>query len=191
MKIGLFFGSFNPIHIGHLIIANTLLDSAALDEVWFVITPQNPFKNPSDLLAENHRLEMVNLSITSNSRLKSCDIEFGLPKPNYTYDTLQNLKKKFTNYVFELIIGEDNLLGFGKWKNANLILKQFKIIVYPRLLAKESDLKNNSNVFFCNTPVLEISSTIIRNQLKNRKSITYLVHHDVEKYIYTHKLYFV
>lgn len=183
MKIGLLFGSFNPIHIGHLIIANSMLDLATLDEVWLVVTPQNPFKINVELMDENERMKMVNLAIKDNPKLKSCAVEFDLPKPNYTIDTLLYLKKKHPENTFFLIIGEDNLVHFDKWKDYNLIFENVEVLVYPRPDTPNTPFKVHHRVHLYNCPLLDISSTLIRENLKNGKSIKYLVHNEVEKYI--------
>lgn len=182
-KIGLFFGSFNPIHVGHLIIANSMIELAGLDEVWLVVTPQNPFKINSELMDENVRLDLINIAIKDNPKLKSCDVEFGLPKPNYTIETLLHLQKKYKQNQFFLIIGEDNLVHFDKWKDYNLILNNVEVLVYPRPNSQNSKLKTHPRVHFYNCPMFDISSTYIRENLKNGKSIKYLVHEGVEKYI--------
>lgn len=183
MKIGLLFGSFNPIHIGHLIIANSMIHLAQLDEVWLVVTPQNPFKINADLMDENERMKMVKIAIKDNSKLKSCDIEFNLPKPNYTIDTLIYLQKAHPENKFYLVIGEDNLVNFDKWKDYNLIFENFEVLVYPRPYTPNSTFKIHPRVHIYNCPLLDISSTYIRENLKYGKSIKYLVHDEVEKYI--------
>ncbi|MDX2191604.1 MAG: nicotinate (nicotinamide) nucleotide adenylyltransferase [Bacteroidota bacterium] len=183
MKIGLLFGSFNPIHIGHLIIANTMVDLANLDEVWLVVTPLNPFKNKKELLDENERLKMVNLAIANNPRLKSSDIEFNLPKPNYSIDTLMYMKNTYPEHIFYLVIGEDNLVKFDQWKDYNEIFENFEVLVYPRPYTPNTQLKIHPRVHIFNCPLLDISSTYIRENIKYNKSIKYLVHEGVEKYI--------
>lgn len=187
MKIGLLFGSFNPIHIGHLIIANSMIDLAHLDEVWLVVTPQNPFKQKSDLMDENDRLNMVNIATKDNPKLKSSAIEFDLPQPNYTIDTLYFLKNKHPENQFFLVIGEDSLVHFDKWKDYNHILESFEVLVYPRPYTPNTQLKMHPRVHFYNCPLLDISSSSIRENLKYGKSIKYLVHDEVEKYIVNHK----
>lgn len=131
-KVGLFFGSFNPVHIGHLIIANYMANYTFLDEVWFVVSPQNPFKDKKSLGNMYDRLEMVNLAIEGADNLRASDIEFSLPQPSYTIDTLTHLSEKYPTKEFLLIMGEDNLMGITKWKNADILLRDYKIIVYPR-----------------------------------------------------------
>lgn len=187
MNIGLLFGSFNPIHIGHLIIANTMLEEAKFDEVWFVITPQNPYKINQFLMDENERLKMVNLAIFDHHKLKSSTIEFDLPKPNYTIHTLNILKEKYSNHSFSIIIGSDNLTKLHQWKEAEKIIENFKIVVYPRLnkVSLNDNLHHNIKIYDC--PFIDISSTLIREKLKSEKSIKYLVHQDVQSYLEANK----
>ncbi len=132
MKIGLYFGTFNPIHIGHLIIANHLAEHTDLDQIWFVVTPHNPHKNKASLLEDYHRLQMVHLATEDYPKIKPSDIEFKLPQPNYTINTLTYLTEKYPNHIFSLIMGEDNLASFHKWKNQDIILQNHDIFVYPR-----------------------------------------------------------
>ena len=175
MKVGLFFGSFNPIHIGHLIIANHILEYAKIDHIWFVVSPQNPFKARTSLLGEFDRLHFVESAIVNNSRMRSCNIEFTLPKPSYTIDTLVCLKEKYPTYNFSLIMGSDNLESFHKWKNYESILKQYEILVYNRARQIKTSLVNHNSVHFFNAPILQISSSFIRECIRNNKSIKYLV----------------
>lgn len=172
-KIGLFFGSFNPIHTGHLIIANYMANYTDLDEVWFVVSPQNPFKEKKNLCNMYDRLEMVNLAIDGEDRLKASDIEFLLPKPSYTIDTLIHLKERFPKNSFVLIMGEDNLVNFHKWKNADIILRDYKIMVYPRPGYQGGALVEHPSVTITDTPVMELSSTFLRNAIKENKSIRF------------------
>ncbi|MDN5205177.1 nicotinate (nicotinamide) nucleotide adenylyltransferase [Fulvivirgaceae bacterium BMA10] len=189
MKIGLFFGSFNPIHLGHLIIANVMVESTDMKQVWFVVSPQNPFKSSRSLLHEFDRLKMVEAAINDNYNLRACNVEFGMPKPSYTVDTLAYLSDKYPQHDFKLIIGEDNLPSFPKWKNHQVILEQFGVYVYPRPDAGHSKLKEHPNVRFVNAPLLNISATFIRDNVKKGRSIKYLVHEDVETYIQSHNLF--
>ena len=131
-KIGLFFGSFNPIHIGHLILANYILENSDMDELWFVVSPQNPFKEKKSLLKDHNRLDMVQLAIKNYPKMKASNVEFSLPQPSYTIDTLTYLHEKYPDYSFALIMGEDNLDGLAKWKNSETLIKNHQIIVYPR-----------------------------------------------------------
>lgn len=183
MKIGLFFGSFNPIHIGHMIIANTMLEYTDLESIWFVVSPHNPFKKNTSLLHEQDRLDMVRLSISYNYKMKVSDVEFQMPKPNYTIDTLVYIKEKNPNDEFVLIIGEDNLTQFTKWKNYDKILEYFSLYVYPRPDAEDTSLKNHPKVRIVEAPLLDISATFIRNAVKQGKSIQYLVTPEVETFI--------
>lgn len=172
-KVGLFFGSFNPIHIGHLIIANYMANFTDLDEVWFVVSPQNPFKDKKSLGNMYDRLEMVNLAIDGSENLRSSDIEFGLSQPSYTIDTLTYLTEKYPTKEFCLIMGEDNLVGFQKWKNADIILRDYKMFVYPRPGYDAGELKGHSSVTMTNTPVMELSSTFLRQAIKENKDIRF------------------
>lgn len=182
-KIGLFFGTFNPIHVGHLIIANHIAENSDLDEVWFVVSPQNPFKKNKNLLSEYDRLHLVNLAIHENEKLRACDIEFSLPKPSYTIDTLVYLKEKYPNNEFQLIMGSDNLKTLHKWKNGDLIAKNYHIIVYERPDAEIDKEKFPSNVEILATPLLHISATFIRNSIQKGNTCQYLLHPKVQAYI--------
>lgn len=188
-KIGLFFGSFNPIHIGHLIIANYMANYTELDEVWFVVSPQNPFKEKKSLGNMYDRLEMVHLAIDGADKLRASDIEFNLPQPSYTIDTLTYLKEKYPNKDFVLIMGEDNLAGFKKWKNADIILRDYKIIVYPRPGYDGGDLKSHAAVTMTDTPVMELSSTFIRKAIKENRSIKFFTTDKVADFIDKKGLY--
>lgn len=183
-KVGLFFGSFNPIHIGHLIIANTMLENTDLEEVRFVVSPQNPLKKRSTLLHEFDRLYMVERAIADNFRMKGEDVEFNMPKPSYTIDTLVYLQEKWPDKKFVLIIGEDNLLHFHKWKNYEQILDNYELYVYPRPgCIDDMEIKNHPNVQMVQAPLLDISATFIRDLIKNNKSVQYLLTPEVEGYI--------
>jgi nicotinate-nucleotide adenylyltransferase len=175
LKIGLYFGSFNPIHIGHLAIANYMAEYSDLDQIWFVISPQNPFKQKGSLLSDYHRLELVNRSIENYPKLKVSNIEFGLPKPSYTIDTLTYLKEKFTEYDFSLIMGSDNLKSFEKWKNYKLILKEHDLYVYPRPGFRDEDVKLDGTVHLIKAPLMEISSSFIREAIKEKKEIPFFM----------------
>ncbi len=188
-KIGLFFGSFNPIHVGHLIIANVMAQNTDLDKVWLVVSPQNPFKPSKGLLHEFDRYDLVKAAIADNFKLEVSDVEFHLPKPSYTIHTLACLTEKYPNKEFKVIIGEDNLENFTKWKNHEQILNQFGLYVYPRPHVTNSDLKRHSNVTIVKAPMIDISATYIRNCIKNNKSIRYLVPETVENMIRTKKFY--
>lgn len=182
-KILLFFGSFNPIHIGHLAIANYFAEFTDNHEVWFVLSPHNPLKEKKSLLAQHHRLYMVNLAIEDYPKFRASDIEFHLPQPSYTIHTLAHLKEKYPHYQFNLILGQDNLSTFHKWKNYDIILENHFIYIYPRLNASPSEFDNHPKVIFTNAPQLEISSTFIRNAIKEKKDVRYFLHPKVWKYI--------
>ena len=183
MEVGLFFGSFNPIHIGHMIIAQTVFESTGIEELWFVVSPQNPFKRNKSLLHEFDRLDLVEMAIRENPKFKTCDVEFHMPKPSYTIDTLILLSEKHPNCRFRLIMGEDNLLHFNKWKNSQQILEHFGLIVYPRPGQIDVKLDATDNIEFVKSPLLDISATFIRNAIKEGRSIKYLVPESVERQI--------
>ncbi|MFZ6001962.1 MAG: nicotinate (nicotinamide) nucleotide adenylyltransferase [Bacteroidota bacterium] len=182
-KIGLFFGSFNPIHIGHLIIGNIMAENTDLQKVWFVVSPQNPFKPSKGLLHEFDRYDMVKAAITDNYKLEVSDVEFHLSKPSYTIHTLTHLQEKHPDKEFKLIIGEDNLESFPRWKNYEQILEQYGLYVYPRPHVTNSDLKRHGQVKMIDAPLLDISATYIRQCIKDNKSIRYLVPESVEQLI--------
>ncbi|MEL6253060.1 MAG: nicotinate (nicotinamide) nucleotide adenylyltransferase [Bacteroidota bacterium] len=189
MKVGLFFGSFNPIHQGHLILAETALSKTELEEVWFIISPQNPFKQKKNLLSEYERLKMVELAVDDHDRIRASNIEFFLPKPSYTIDTLTHLADKYRQHEFSLIMGQDNLQYLHKWKNYEAILKYYKIYVYPRVEAEPGPLDDHAHVELFEAPLLNISATYIRKQLKDSLSIRYLVPEAVREYIERGNLY--
>jgi len=172
-KIGLYFGTFNPIHAGHLIIANYMAEFSDLDEIWLVVTPHNPFKKKSSLLENHHRLEMVFLACEDYEKLKPSDIEFNLPQPNYTTTTLIALEEKHPNYEFSLIMGEDNLKSFHKWKNYEVILERHSIYVYPRISGGivENQFKDHPKITRVDAPIIELSSTFIRKAIQDQKDI--------------------
>ena len=177
MKIGLFFGSFNPIHVGHLIIANYMAECTDLKQVWFVISPQNPLKKKSTLLDEYQRLYLVNTAIEDNFNLRATDIEFKMPRPSYTVDTLAYLSEKYLQHEFALIMGEDNLATLHKWKNYEQILENHEICVYPRheKAAESSGLENHPKIRHFDVPLMHISSSFIRQMVRDKKSIKYIV----------------
>ncbi|MBS1752219.1 MAG: nicotinate-nucleotide adenylyltransferase [Bacteroidetes bacterium] len=187
MNIGLYFGSFNPIHHGHLIIANFIAQYTTLDQVWFVVSPQNPFKISSTLLNEYHRLHLVRLAIEGERKLKATDIEFHLPKPSYTVDTLAYLEEKYQEHQFSIIMGSDSFQNISKWKNAPVILKRYPVYIYKRAGFEIVPI-SGATVYPLEAPLLEISATHIRNCIKDRKSIRYLVpdvvKEEIEKYNY-------
>lgn len=183
MKTGLFFGSFNPIHIGHLAIANYISEFSDLDEIWLVISPQNPLKEKKSLLNEYERLHMVELALNNNPKIKSSDIEFRLPKPSFTIDTLTYLSEKYPKNEFALILGTDNFESFHKWKNYEEILKHHKLYVYPRPNYDLGEYKNHTSVKQINAPIMEISSSFIRKSIKEGKNIKYFLPESVYNYI--------
>ncbi len=185
MKIGLYFGTFNPIHVGHLIIANHMVEHTDLDQIWMVVTPHNPLKKKSTLLDDYHRLQMVYLATEDFPKLKPSDIEFKLSQPNYTVNTLVHLGEKYPSHEFSLIMGEDNLKSFHKWKNYEAILAHHDIYVYPRISteAENSEFKNHPKIHLIDAPVVEISSTFIRDNIKKGKNIQPLLPTKVWQYI--------
>ncbi len=182
-KVGLFFGSFNPVHNGHMIIANYILEFSELEQIFFVVSPQNPFKKKVSLLADYHRLALVKEAIADNDRFHACDIEFKMPKPSYTIDTLTYLKEKYPEKEFSLIMGSDNLQNFHKWKNSNQIIKNHKIYVYPRPGFQEKKFQTSKNIIIINAPLMEISATFIRNAVKDKKDIRYFMPERVWNYL--------
>lgn len=189
MEVGLFFGSFNPIHTGHMIIASLVKETTDVDEVWFIVSPQNPFKKNKSLLHEFDRLDMVNAAIGDDYEFRSSDIEFSMPRPSFTIDTLTLLQEKYPEKKFHLIIGEDNLESFPKWKNHDKILEHFGLIVYPRPHVKSSELSNSENVSIIEAPEVDISATLIRKLVKDEKSIKYLVPDPVARMIHSKGFY--
>ena len=191
-KIGLYFGTFNPILIGHLIISNYMTGYTNLDEVWLVVSPLNPLKKKESLLEDYHRLNLVRIAVEKNSKLKASDDEFNLPKPSYTINTLTYLKEKYPSYEFNLIMGEDNLRSFKKWKNHEKILQSHNLYVYPRVLTEQerkeditetiSTIKHH-NIVRCEAPVMKISSSFIRKAIVENKDVRYLLTPEVFKYV--------
>lgn len=188
MKIGLYFGSFNPIHTGHLIIAKYVLQNSNLDRIWFVVSPQNPFKSPESLLNENHRLHLVNTAIEGETDLKASNIEFKLPKPSYTINTLTYLAEQFPKYEFTVIVGSDAFQNINKWKNFESLVKNYPFIVYKRPGFEITETWG-ADVTLLNAPLLEISSTYIRGLLKKGLSIRYLVPDTVKEEIERNNYY--
>ena len=197
MKVGLYFGTFNPIHIGHLVISNYMAEYTDLDQVWLVVTPQNPLKKKKSLLEDYHRLAVVKVAIDDNIKLRASDIEFKLPRPSYTTATLAYINEKYQDHEFHLIMGEDNLRTFHKWRNYEYILENHKIYVYPRTLTiqeeeevreigsvPDNELSQHPNVMVCeDAPVMKVSSSFIRQAIKDGKDVRYLLTDPVYKYI--------
>lgn len=185
-KIGLFFGSFNPIHIGHLILANYILEHSDMDELWFVVSPQNPFKEKKSLLKDHNRLDMVQLAVKNYLNMRASNVEFSLPQPSYTIDTLTYLHEKYPDYSFSLIMGEDNLAGLHKWKNAEALIKNHHIIVYPRIFEgekKDSELLQHENISLIEAPVIELSATEIRDMIRTGKNVRPMLPPEVFEYL--------
>lgn len=188
-KIGLFFGSFNPIHIGHLIIANYMANHTDLDEVWLMVSPHNPLKKKSNLANMYDRLEMVNLAIQDTENIKSSDIEFRLNQPSYTIDTLIHLQERYPSKEFILIMGSDNLVSLKKWKNYEVILRDYKIFVYPRPGYQDEEMSMHPSITITDTPLMELSSTFIRKSIANDKSVKFFIPDAVADFIDSKGLY--
>lgn len=190
-KVGIFPGSFNPIHIGHLIVAEQIVNQTALEEIWFMLTPQNPFKVNKELLDENKRLEMVEIAVADNPKFKASNFEFEMEKPNYTYKTLQALNNKYGNEIeFSLLIGYDNYVVFDKWKNYKSIINNFNIYVYKRKINK-THINNiiHDNIKIVDAPAIEVSGTDIRAKIDKNQSIKYLVRREVQQIIEKNSYY--
>lgn len=174
MKIGLYFGSFNPVHIGHLIIANHVANNTLLEQVWFVISPQNPLKKENSLLNEHHRKHLIDLAIEGEKKLRTSNVEFKLPKPSYTIDTLTYLAEKYPQHHFSIIMGSDGFSNIKRWKNYEVLLKNYEIYIYerPGFQVKENA---GTKITILKAPLLEISSTHIRELVHSKKSIRFLV----------------
>jgi nicotinate-nucleotide adenylyltransferase len=183
LQVGLFFGSFNPPHIGHLAIANYMVEFAGLDQLWFVVSPQNPLKENEVLLREYDRLELTRLAVEDDLRFRVSDAEFRLPKPSYTINTLQNLKEKFPDHTFSLVMGSDNLESFRQWKDYQTILENHRILVYPRLGVAADKLMVHPDITLLKAPLMEISSTFIRDSVKAGKDMRYFVSFRVWEYL--------
>ncbi|MEI6695001.1 MAG: nicotinate (nicotinamide) nucleotide adenylyltransferase [Bacteroidota bacterium] len=182
-KTGLYFGSFNPIHIGHLIIANQMLANSDMDEIWFVISPHNPLKEKKSLLEDHHRLALVKIAIDDNPHFKACDIEFKLPQPSYTMHTLVHLEEIYPQRLFCLLIGSDNLSDFHKWFNYEEILNRYQLYVYPRPGFDGGEFANHTSVKWVASPLMQISSSYIRNAIQKGRSMKYLLPDKVLDYI--------
>lgn len=188
MKIGLYFGSFNPVHTGHLIIGNHMINDNLVDELWFVVSPQNPFKAAAGLLNENRRYYLLQAALEQSPKLKASNIEFALPKPSYTINTLTYLKEKYPNKQFVIVMGSDGFQNLDKWKNAEAIIENYEIIVYNRP-GFEINNTLNAKITLADAPLLQISSTFIRNLIKEKKSIRFLVTEEVRKAIEENNYY--
>lgn len=182
-KTGLLFGSFNPIHLGHLVIANFMLEFTDIKEIWFIISPHNPFKEKQSLLADHHRYYMVNTAIEDNFRLKASNIEFQLPKPSYTVSTLAYLQDKYPGKNFVLIAGSDVLPTFHKWRNYETILEYYELYIYPRLHAEPHPYHDHPKFRFISAPVIGISSSFIRQAIKEGRNVSFLLPPGIFKYI--------
>ncbi|MCK9618688.1 MAG: nicotinate (nicotinamide) nucleotide adenylyltransferase [Lentimicrobiaceae bacterium] len=182
-NIGLLFGSFNPIHLGHMIIAEFMVNNTDLDETWFVVSPHNPLKKKETLLADIHRLAMVRIAVENDSRFRVCDIEFKMPKPSYTIHTLTYLSEKYPDYQFTLIAGTDILPTFNKWKNYEKILDNYHIYIYPRPGKQSRQFLDNTNVQLIKAPMIEISSSNIRQYIREGKKPVYMLLPKVWQYI--------
>lgn len=184
-KIGLYFGTFNPIHIGHLIIANHLVEHSDLDEIWMLVTPHNPFKKKKSLLDDHQRLEMVYLATKDYDKIIPSDFEFKLAQPNYTINTLAQISEKYPSHSFCIIMGEDNLKSFHKWKNYAAILEDYSVYVYPRISegVANTAFSQHPKIQKVNAPIIEISSTMVRNLIQEGKVFRPLVSSEVWQYI--------
>lgn len=189
-QVGIFSGSFNPIHMGHLILANYITEFTYIDEVWFVVTPHNPLKALSNLADEMHRLNMCRIAIKNMKNLRISEIEFSMPKPSFTIDTLDKLKKDYNDLDFSLIIGADNWNELYLWKSYERLKSEFKMLVYPRLNEEvKIDVSIEKNIQLCDAPIVEISSTFIRSSIQENKNIHAFLPNQVYEYIREHKLY--
>ncbi|MGI9527213.1 MAG: nicotinate (nicotinamide) nucleotide adenylyltransferase [Weeksellaceae bacterium] len=190
MKVGLFFGSFNPVHIGHLILANHILEYSDIDELWFVITPRSPFKKNESLADDYQRLHMVNLAIDEYEHMRTSKVEFDMPQPNYTVHTLAKLREDYPQHSFTLIMGEDNLTHLHKWKNAAYLVENYDILVYPRLhKSKKKPKVSMDRITMVDAPIIEISSTAIRQAYKDGKNTKPLLPNKVYTYLDGSNLY--
>ena len=184
LKVGLYFGSYNPIHIGHLAIANYLVEYTNIDQLWFVVSPQNPFKKKANLLDDYHRLELVNRAVEGDDRLRASNIEFTLPKPSYTVDTLAYLKDQHPNYHFRIMMGSDNLENFHKWKNYETIVENYGVIVYPRPGFDKSKVQQHVNITIAEgAPLMEVSSSFIRNAIRDKKDVRHFLPRKTWEYL--------
>ena len=183
MKIGLFFGSFNPVHTGHLVIASYMAEFTDLEQVWLVVSPHNPHKLKQTLLQDYHRLQLVKIAISESRKLKASDVEFKLSKPSYTIHTLVHLSEQFPQHQFALIMGADILETFHKWKNYEQILEQYELYVYPRPNSTGGELLKHPKVTFVQAPLMEISASFIREGIRTKKDVRYMMPEAVWNYI--------
>jgi nicotinate-nucleotide adenylyltransferase len=200
-KVGLYFGTFNPIHLGHLIIANHMANYTDLDEVWLVVTPWNPQKSPQEMIGQAHRLQMVHLAVSENEKLKGCDVEFELPQPNFTAATMRHLRKTHPGLEFSIIIGEDNFERLHTWQAHWELVREHQILVYPRRSSDDPKPvpppldpadrvpRDHPHVHWCDAPMISISSTYLRDAITEQKDIRYLLHDKVLNYISNNHLY--
>ena len=196
LRVGLYFGSFNPIHLGHLVIANHMLNLAGLDEVWFVVTPSSPHKQGVDMIPEQHRLQMVHLAIADHPHLKATDVEFTLPRPNFTADTMAHLRQAHPEVVFSIIMGQDNLASFHTWKDHEAMVEQHRLLIYPRLStnkpAPEDSIERwipHQHVEVHQAPMIAISSTYIRDAITAGHDVQFLLPDSVVAYIGNNRFY--
>ena len=183
MKVGLYFGSFNPVHIGHLALANYIVEYTGLEAVWFVVSPQNPLKQRAQLLDDYQRLHLVNLALRDFPKFRACDVEYRMPKPSYTIDTLAYLGEQHPNHEFTLIMGEDNLATLYKWKNYELLLNNYRIMVYPRPNCLKTDFHTHQHVQLIDAPQIEVSSSFIRQSIASGKDVRFFVPEKAWEYI--------
>jgi len=188
MHIGLYFGSFNPIHIGHLIVANHIVENTEIDKIWFVVSPHNPLKEAHTLLNEYDRLHLVELAIQDNPKFRASNVEFHLPKPSYTIDTLTHLREKFPLERFSVIAGSDSFQNIHRWKNFERLIADYSFIIYKRP-GFDIQEKHGADITIVEAPLLEISSTYIRQQIKNKKSVRYLLPDNVYEYVTESRYY--
>ena len=191
MNIGLYFGTFDPIHLGHINIANFLIKKGTFKKIWFIVTPQNPVKSNNNISDFIHRYEMVKIQVKNNDQMQASDIELNLEKPNYTINTLNYLSSKFINYNFGIIIGEDNLINLKYWKDYKKIVNNYNVYVYPRetKIKEDIELINNKNVHMIEAPYVDISSSEIRNIITKKENLSQFISNDIYRYIIKNKLY--
>ena len=183
IKTGLFFGSFNPVHIGHMAIANYMVEFSDIEELWFVVSPQNPLKKKMTLLEDYHRLELTRLAVGDDERFFVSDIEFSMPKPSFTIDTLTYLKENQPNREFSIIMGADGLKNFHKWKNAELLAEQYPRLIYPRPGTSQEESLSHKKIVLTDAPLIEISSSFIRKAIRDEKDVRYFLPEKTYKYI--------